>query len=247
MAAELVALRPDVIVAVGPPSTAALKNATNSIPVVFTAVGDAVRQGLVDNLARPGGNLTGYTIYSPALGPKRLQLLIEAAPSAKKAGVLHQPSNPMDKVVLSELSNGAELLGLTLQLAPLDGSEASVRSAFARFKSEGVGAVIVPGSPAGTLSRNEIAREAIAGGLAVIQFTRDGAEAGSLLSYGASIKDVVRQSVAYVAKILKGAQPGDLPVVQPTKFELLVNLRTARALSLTISPTILAGADEVIE
>lgn len=247
MAAELVALRPDAILAVSPQSAIALKDATNSIPVVFTAVGDALRQGLVDNLARPGRNLTGYTLSSPELGPKRLQLLIETVPGIKKVGVLHQPSNPLDKFLLGELSGSAELLGLTLRLAPLDGSEASVRAAFALFKPEGIRAVIMPGGAVGVVSRHEIAREAIAGGMAVIQFTRDGSEAGSLLSYGSNIADVVRQSAAYVAKILKGAQPGDLPVVQPTKFEFIVNLRTARALGLTIPPPILARADEVIE
>lgn len=247
MAAELVALKPDVILAVAPPSAIALKNATNSIPVVFTAVGDALQLGLVENLARPGHNLTGYTIFTPELGPKRLQLLIEAVPGVKKVGVLHQPSNPLDKFLVADLPRTAEVLGLTLRLAPLDGSEASVRAAFAMFRHEGIKAVLVPGGAAAFLTRHEIAGAAIAGGMAVIQFSREGAEAGSLLSYGSHIEDVIRQSVAYVARILRGARPGDLPVVQPTKFELVINLRTARALGLTIPPAVLARADEVIE
>ena len=246
MATELVALKPDLLVGVSPPSAVALKNTGTSIPIVFTAVGDAVAAGLVPNHTGHGGTITGFTIMSPDLTAKRLQLLLEILPGTKRVGILTNPDNPLSKRVLSELAAATRTLGVSPEFAEArNGGE--IDAAFRHFARKGVKAVFIAGDPMLWFERKRIARSAIAEGIAETQFSREGAEAGSLFSYGANMPEGVRQTSDYVVKILLGTAPRDLPVVQPTRFELVVNLKTAKALGLTIPPSVLARADQVIE
>jgi len=246
MAAELVALRPDLLVGVSPPSAIALKSTGTSIPIVFSAVGDPVQSGLVRNLPRPGENITGFTIMAPELTAKRLQLLLEILPGTKRVGVLYNPDNPTTAHSLREVASASQALGLEARLVEArNGGE--IDPAFVQFAQNGIKAVLIAPSPLAWRERERIARTAIAGGIATSQFSREGAEAGSLFSYGPNTVEVIRQSADYVVKILRGAKPGDLPVVQPTRFELMLNLKTAKALGITIPQSVLLRADRVIE
>jgi putative ABC transport system substrate-binding protein len=217
MAGELVALKSDLLVGVSPPSAVALKNTGTSIPIVFTVVGgDPVALGLVPSYTRPDGNITGFTILTPDLVAKRLQLLVEILPGLKRVGVLYNPDNPSRQRILREVAEATQTLALEPQLLLW-------------------------------LERKHIARSAVAVGIAEGQFTREGAEAGSLFAYGPNLPEVARQTSDYVVKILLGTAPRDLPVVQPTRFELVINLKTAKTLRLTIPPSLLLRADQVIE
>jgi putative ABC transport system substrate-binding protein len=245
LAAELVAGRPAVLVAGGGDvSAVAAKAATTTVPIVFTIGGDPVSYGLVSNLSRPSSNLTGVTFFTITLGPKRLELLRELLPKAGKIAMLVNPKslNPDAK----EVQEAARALGQSVHI--LDAaSEGDIDSAFRSLAQERDDALIVVSNPLFTSRREQIVTLANYQRVPAIYPLREFVASGGLVSYGASIKDAYRQAGVYAARLLKGAKPSDLPVLQPSKFELVINLKTAKALGLEISPTLLARADEVIE
>jgi len=246
LAAELVALKPDVLVGAGAASAAALKSTGTSIPIVFTSVGDPVAAGLVRSTAKPTENITGFSILSADLTAKRLQLMLEIFPRTLQIGVLYNPDNPLNRRVLSEVTSATQALKVAAYLVEVrNGSE--IDSAFTRFAANGIKAVLVATDPLLYFERKRIAQAAITAGIAESHFSRAGAEAGALFSYGANIPEEVRHSSEYVVKILLGARPADLPIVEPSRFELAINLKTAKALGLTIPPSLLQRADQVIE
>jgi ABC-type uncharacterized transport system, periplasmic component len=246
LAAELVALKRDVLVGVSPPSAVALKDTGTSIPIVFTAVGDAVVAGLVPSVARPGENITGFTILTPQLTGKRLEMLLEILPGTKRVGVLYNPDNPLSSRILREVASATQTFGLASELAQ-GRTAGEIDRAFAQFSRNRIKAVLTAGDPLLWFERHRIARLALRAGIAETQAFADGADAGSPFSYGASLPEVVRQSCDYVVRILLGARPRDLPVMEPSRFELVINLKTAKALGLTIPPAVLVRADRVIE
>jgi putative ABC transport system substrate-binding protein len=246
LAAELVGLRPDVILAIGTPATRAAKSATQTIPIVFARIGDPVGMGLVPTLARPGGNLTGVSILTKETGAKRLELLIAAVPSAKRVGVLWNPSNPMDTSETEELKAAARILNLELLPAEVrspDDFEPALRA----IVEHGAAAAVVVGSVIFLEHWQQLADLTAKTRLPAMFNRREFVEAGGLMSFGTNFPGMYRRAAAYVDKILKGAKPADLPVEQPTKFELVVNLKTAKALGLAIPQMILLRAEEVIE
>jgi putative ABC transport system substrate-binding protein len=246
LAAELVALKPDLLVGVSTLSAVALKKTGTSIPIIFTEVGDAVGSGLVPNYTAHGGNITGFTTMTQEVSTKRLQLLTEILPGLRRVGVLHNPNSPSRQRILREIAEATQALELAPQLVEAR-TPAEIDDSFAQLSRGGIKAALIAADPLFLRERKRIADAAIAAGIAETQFTRDGVEAGSLFSYGPNLPDVARQTSDYVVRILGGTDPKDLPVVQPTRFELVINLRTARTLHLTISPTLLLRADQVIE
>jgi putative ABC transport system substrate-binding protein len=245
LAAELMARGPAVLVAGGGDvSAVAAKAATTTVSIVFTLGGDPVRYGLVTNISHPSGNLTGVTFFTIALGPKRLELLHELLPKAGKIGMLVNPKslNPDAK----EVQEAARALGQSVQV--LDAaSDDDIETAFRSLVQERDDALIVVSNPLFTSRREQIVTLANYHRIPAIYPLREYVASGGLVSYGASIKNAYRQSGVYAGRILKGAKPADLPIIQPTKFELVINLKTARTLGLTIPPTLLARVDEVIE
>ena len=245
-AAELVGLSPDVILANSSSAVAALRQQTRTIPVVFTPVADPVGQGFVESLARPGGNLTGFTTNDAELMGKWLQLLKEVAPSVTRVAVIFNPDTaPFAPLFNRAIEAAAPPFGMTVTLAPVH-DDAEIEAAIASHAREpGGGLINFPESFSAT-HRDVIVAAAVRHGLPQIgqpELTR----AGGLMSYWLDIVDVYAQAASYINRILKGASPADLPVQQPTKFSLIINLKTARALGLTIPPGVLAIADEVIE
>jgi putative tryptophan/tyrosine transport system substrate-binding protein len=246
LAAELVNHKVDVIAAMGGnPSPLAAKSATSTIPTVFTA-SDAVGVGLVASLARPGGNLTGIDIMAIELMPKRLELLSELVPQARVVALLVNPNNPLAERQTREVQEAAGARGLQLLVLKAS-TESEIDAAFASLVQQKTGALIVGADPFFGNQRGQLVALASRHGVPTIDFFREFVTAGGLISYGTSLPWVTRQAGIYVGKILKGAKPADLPVEQPTKFELVVNLQTAKALGLTVPPSILNRADEVIE
>ncbi len=248
LAAELVRLNVDVIVAPGSGARAA-KKATQTIPIVIT-YGDPVGQGLVASLARPGGNVTGLSSFLSELGGKQLELLKEAFLRVSRVAVLWNLSNPsgisQDALLLGEMKGAAGALRVTLQpleLRSLDDFE----PAFSAIRRERADALIVVRSPLTATHRARIVNFAAKSRLPAIYPDREFVDAGGLMSYGVNVPDLWGRAAVYVDKILKGAKPADLPVEQPTKFELVINLKTAKALGLTIPRSVLIRADEVIE
>jgi putative tryptophan/tyrosine transport system substrate-binding protein len=245
LAAELVRLKVDVLVTYGSGSSA--KQATRSIPIVFIVEPDPVGTGLVASLARPGANITGLADAHADLVPKRLELLKEVVPSAARVGVLLNPARST-ATQLKIAQTAASALGLTVFPVAVTGPGSDdLDRAFATMGKEHPGALLVIGDPTLAIRRNRIAELAIKRRLPTSGTVRTWAEAGLLMAYGTNFIDVFRHAATYVDKILKGAQPGDLPVEQPTKFELVINLKTAKALGLTIPPSLLLRADQVIE
>jgi ABC-type uncharacterized transport system substrate-binding protein len=248
LAVDLVGRKVDLIVASGGiPSALAAKNATSMIPIVFTAVGDPVEAGLVASLARPGGNLTGFSILTVELTPKRLELLSELVPQAKVIALLVNPNNPDTERIIKDAQEAARTKGLPLRILKA-GTEAEIDVAFASLVELQAGALVVGADPFFDNNRREqlvalAARHAVP----AIYTWRQSAAAGGLISYGTSLTAVYHQVGIYAGRILKGEKPADLPVPQPTTFELVVNLRTAKALGLTVPLSILARVDEVIE
>jgi putative ABC transport system substrate-binding protein len=249
LATELVQRKVDVIVVWSSSPALAVKEATTTIPIVVNAIADPVRDGLVSSLGRPGGNLTGNTFIGPELVTKRLSLLREALPGLSRVAALWHPNAYGERTVsymVKETEDAAQLLGVKLQLASARGPE-DFDSAFAAMSDERAEALIVLLSPMFYSELKRIAKLAEKNRLPASYAPREFAEAGGLMSYGADLSDLARDATTYVDKILKGSKPADLPVQQPTKFELVINLRAAKALGLTVPPALLARADEVIE
>jgi putative tryptophan/tyrosine transport system substrate-binding protein len=246
LAAELVRLNVDVIVASSGPETGAVKRATTSIPIVFGVHGDPVGTGHVASLAKPGGNITGMASMAPDLSGKRLALLKEAFPHIARVAVLWNTANPAKAEDWRETQGAARTLGLTLQSRDVRGSD-DFAGAFAAMAMQRPDAFLTLDDPVILNSRTAIVAFAAKQRLPGIYPQRDYTDAGGLMSYGPSISDMFRRAATYVDKILKGAKPGDLPIEQPTKFEFVINLKTAKALGLTIPPSLLLRADQVIE
>jgi putative ABC transport system substrate-binding protein len=246
LAAELVRLNPDVIVAPYTPAALAAKRATRTIPIVFAAVADAVGAGLIANLGQPGGNITGLTSTGAELGGKRLELLKQVISTASRVAVLYNPADRSNVLVLKELQESAPSLGLTLQPLAIrePGDFEGAFSAMARDRTHAMFGV--PGVL--TYAHKEVlVGLAAKHRLPAMWGHRQFVDAGGLMSYAVNFYEQIRQAAAYVDKILKGAKPGDLPVEQPTRYELVINLETARALGLTIPPSLLLQADQVLE
>jgi ABC-type uncharacterized transport system substrate-binding protein len=245
-AAELVALAPDVIVAAGSETTAALREATRTLPIVFAAVSDPVGAGYVASLARPGGNVTGFTFVEYGMSGKWLELLKEIAPRVTRAAILRDPTLPVGTGQLGAIQSVAP--SLRVETSPIDTRDAGEleRSItdFARTPNAGLVVVAVPGA---LVNRKLIITLAARHRLPAVYFQKIFARDGGLISYGPDPVALFRQAAGYVDRILKGEKPADLPVQAPTKYELVVNLKTAKALGLTIPPAVLARADEVIE
>jgi putative tryptophan/tyrosine transport system substrate-binding protein len=245
LAADLVRLKVDVIVAGGAAAPREASKATATIPIVMTSGGDPVAAGLVASLARPGGNVTGLATISPELSAKRLELLKEAVPGLRRVAVFWNPANPNHGQALRAAEGAARTLGLELE--PL---EFRVREhfegAFRAAKRAHSGAVVVLDDPVTLRDRNVLVSQASNIRLPVMYGFRESAEAGGLIAFGPNLADLNRRAATFVDRILKGAKPGDLPVEQPTKFELVINLRTAKALGLTIPQSLLQRADHVI-
>jgi putative ABC transport system substrate-binding protein len=249
LASELVGLNPDVIVAPNSLAGRALQQATTTIPIVIPVMGDPVADGLVASLARPGGNITGLTFLGPQLVPKRLALLKEALPTfSKVAGLLHAGAYSEHTMsdMLNEAQAAAQTLDLQLRVIDVRGPD-ELDQAFSVMGNERVDALMVFPSPMLFIERKRIVDLAAKLRLPLASISKEFVQLGGLMSYGADIIDLSRRSAAYVDKILNGAKPADLPVEQPTKFELFINLKNAKVLGLTLPPSLLAQADEVIE
>jgi putative ABC transport system substrate-binding protein len=245
-AAELVALTPDVILASTSPSVAALQQASHTIPIVFAAVTDPVGQGFVASLARPGGNTTGFALYEYGIGAKWLDLLKEIAPGVTRVAVLREPTLPFTSGQLGAIQGAAS--SLRVEVSPLSVRDAGdIEPNIAAFAREPNGGVIVLGSPSTAAHRDLIIKLTAKHRLPSIYTTRYFVAEGGLMSYGPDRADLYRRAAGYVDRILKGEKPADLPVQAPTKYDLVINLKTAKALGLEVPPTLLARADEVIE
>jgi putative tryptophan/tyrosine transport system substrate-binding protein len=247
LAADLVGRKVDVIVADADPAAYAAKNATSTIPIVFFFGADPVRQGLVASLAQPGGNLTGVSFLTAELIAKRFELLSELVPQVKVIAVLFGPSiTNSARTMPAVVQEAARVKGVQFLILQAS-TESEIDAAFAALVQGQAGALLVSPSPFLFSRREQIAALASHLSVPAISSGREFATAGGLVSYGTSVTPVARQVGIYAGRVLKGAKPADLPVVQPTTFELVINLRTAKALGLTIPPSILARADEVIE
>ncbi len=246
LAAELVRLKVDVIVATGGSSTQAAKEMTTTIPIVFTVSADPVGDGLVASLARPGGNVTGLSDLHSGLVTKRLELLKEIVPTATRVGVLLNPAFPAHPRQLKDIQATAPAFGVTVLSSPVTGAD-DIDRAFATMRKEGAGGLLVLGDPLIGNRRKQIVNLAIKNRLPAM-FTGGGfVRAGGLMSYGANFTELWRRAATYVDKILKGAKPADLPVEQPTKFDLVINLKTAKRLGITIPPEVLYQATKLIK
>jgi putative ABC transport system substrate-binding protein len=245
-AAELVRLNVDVIVASVDAAAVAAREATRTIPVVTVAVGDPVALGLIASLARPGGNITGLTTLSVDLSAKQLELLKEAIPGVTRVAVLWDPGNPGMALQMRETQAAAKSLGLELQTLGARTPDEFDR-AFVAIAKERPGALLVLADPLFFTVRTKILDLAAKNRLPAVHGFREFTEAGGLMSYGVDLPDNYRRAATYVDRILKGTKPADLPVEQPTKFELVINMRTARALGLSIPPSVLVRADALIQ
>ena len=247
LAAELVGLKVDVIVTVGNAATGALKRATATVPIVMATSGDPVGAGLVTSLAHPGGNVTGLTVVAGRdMQGKQLELLKEAVPKFARVAYLFDAANPGSLLAQKELEAAARALGVGLRLTEIR-NENDLEAAFTAIMKERVGALLVATGPFETVHRRRIVDLAASSRLPAMYGARWFVDDGGLISYGVSLLDNFRRAATYVDKILKGAKPADLPVEQPTKFELVINLKTAKALGLTIPPSLLSRADQLIE
>jgi putative tryptophan/tyrosine transport system substrate-binding protein len=246
LASELVRLKVNVIVTRGTPETLAAKQATTTIPIVIAGAGDPVRSGLVSSLARPGGNVTGVMVLGPGLAAKRLELLKEAVPNMSRVAFLWNPANPDQKSSFNEVQAGARALGVTLQSVEARSRE-ELEQAFALMKQRRPSALLMTADGVHQRYIGRIVDFASETRLPAMYQLKEGVDRGGLMSYGASLPDLGRRAASYVDKILRGAKPDDLPIEQPTKFELVINLKTAKALGLTIPQTLLLRADQVIE
>jgi len=246
LADELIGLMVDVILAVNTPAAQAAKKATAAIPIVITRVADPVKSGLVPSISRPGGNITGLSFLPEALSAKQLQLLKEALPGVSRVAAMSYAGNPGAAIVVKGMEAASAQLGLQLLLVSVQnpGDFLGAFETVARNRAE---ALVVVDDAMVTRYRVEILRLAGKHSLPVISLYKPFVEAGGLIAYGASTLDMYRHAADYVARILKGAKPAELPIEQPTKFELIINIRTAKALGLTIPPSLLVRADQLIE
>ncbi len=247
LAADLVSRKVDVIATTsGSPAARAAKNATSTIPIVFESGRDPVEDGLVASLARPGGNLTGVSMLTVELNPKRFELISELVPQAKVIALLVNPNSPSAERVIRALQEAARPKGLQLHILKAS-TESEIDATFASLAQRQADALVVSSDPFFYSRREQLVALAARHAVPAIYEWREFATAGGLISYGASLRAVYRQVGIYAGRILKGAKPADLPVVQPTTLELVVNLKTAKALGVTFPPSILSRADEVIE
>jgi len=247
LAAELVKRRVDVIVTQGGiPPTRAAKSATSTIPIVFAVGTDPVEDGLVASLARPGGNLTGVTFMMAELNPKRLELVSELVPQARVIALLVNPNNPSAERTMRDVQEAARAKGVQLLILKA-GTESEIDAAFASFVQQHAGALLVGNDPFFNSRREQLSALALRDAVPAIYEAREYVAAGGLISYGTSLTAANRLKGIFVGRILNGTKPADLPVQQPTTFELVINLNTAKVLGLTVPPSLLARADEVIE
>ena len=245
-AAELVALAPDVILTGGAAGVAPLLQATRTVPIVFVLVADPVGAGFVDSMARPGGNATGFTAIEYGMGGKWLELLKEIAPGVKRAAVIRDPAISVGIGLFGAIQSAAPTLGV--EASPINVRDAGeIERAIAAFARASNGGLIVTSSPAAFIHRELIVTLAARHKLPAVFPVRLFVNSGGLISYGPDTNDQYRRAASYVDRILKGAKPADLPVQAPVKYELVINLKTAKALGITVPPTLLARADEVIE
>jgi putative ABC transport system substrate-binding protein len=247
LAADLVSRGVDVLVATG--GTAGVRAAlaaTKTIPIVFTSGADPVEQGFVSNLSRPGGNATGVTMLTADLPPKRLEILHEIVPRAAKIAILVNPNNPAMPLYVRRIEDAARSLYRQIFVVSA-GTEEQIEAAFAALTKERPGGLLISTDPYFDASRVQMARLILQHGIPTIQGWREDAEAGGLMSYGPDLRDSYRHAAVYVANILRGAAPAELPIQQSTRVEFVINLKTARALGIVLPPSLLARADEVIE
>jgi len=246
LAADLVSGQPAVLVALGGPATPAAKAATTTIPIVFSIGGDPVELGFVANIGRPGGNITGATFFAAHLLQKQVGLMRELLPKARAFGVLVNPRNPRAVADLASVRAAADTLAIKVHAANV-GGQSDFEAAFALFQSTHTDALVILGDPVASRERGSLAELALRHAIPAMYFSRLFPQVGGLISYGASGADAYQQAGRYAGRILRGEKPADLPIVQPTKFELVINLKTAKALGVTIPDRMLALADEVIE
>jgi len=246
LAAELVRRPVAIILASGLPSLFAAQSATSTVPIVFVSAGDPVQLGIVASLNRPGGNITGVSFLAVEVASKRLELLLEVVPTAAVIGLLTNPDNPRTDLEIAELQTAARTVGKRILVVKAS-SERDFDAAFETLVRGKANALLVPAEPLFFLWREQLVALAARHALPAMYDVREYTAAGGLLSYGLSLRDTYRLVAGQVARILKGAKPADLPILQPTKFELVINLKTAKALGLDVPPTLLAVADEVIE
>jgi putative ABC transport system substrate-binding protein len=245
-AKELIALTPDIIVPSTTPMLAAVRQETHSLPIVFVNVSDPVGTGFVASLARPGGNITGFTNFEYPIGTKWLQLLKQIAPAVTRAAVIANPKNPNTALYLSAIEPAAPAVGLKLMIADVT-SAADIEHAIGSFAREPNGGLLVIPDPVTINYRDTIIAQAAQHRVPAVYAYRFFAASGGLLAYGTDTADLFRRVASYVDRILKGAKPGDLPIQQPTKYELVINMKTANALGLAVPLTLQAIADDVIE
>jgi putative tryptophan/tyrosine transport system substrate-binding protein len=246
LASELVELHPDAIVTPGTDATFAAKRATTTIPIVMAPVGDPVRNGLVASLAHPGGNITGVTLYGSELWGKRVEVLKELLPAIARLGILGNAANPATQFWSKETQLAAQALGLEPALFTVRELN-ELSAAFAAMQRNGVDAVVVETDTMFNSAQRQITTLAIEHQLPAMYEVPEFVQDGGLISYGPSVTEMAGRSAIFVDKILKGIKPADLPIEQPTKYELVINLKTAKALGLTVPPELLARADEIIE
>jgi putative ABC transport system substrate-binding protein len=246
LANELVGLKPDVILTWGVEATLAAKQATETIPIVVGAAGDPVGSGIVTNLARPAANITGFSSLSVELDAKRLEMLKEMVPGLSRVALLFTPMNRYIPLAMESARRGAETLRASPVLYEV-GDITTLEATFVKLTKERPDALLVLGDQFLLSQRSRIAQFAIENKMPSAYTFREHVEAGGLLAYSPNYHDLFRRAAEYVDKILKGTKPGELPIEQPTKFDLVINLKTAKALGLTVPPSVLARADEVIE
>ena len=246
MAADLVGRKVDLIAAFGPPPARAAKDATSTIPIVFEVGNDAVEAGLVESLARPGGNATGLSILFTQLTSKRLELLCELIPQARTIALLVNPNSPTAEPSIRGAQEAARAKGVQLSILKA-ATETEIDAAFASFADQQADGLIVAADPFFDTRREQLVAPAAHRRVPTIYFEREFSAIGGLISYGTSLAAVYRQMGVYAGRILRGEKPADLPVQQPTTFELVINLPTAKALGLSVPPHLLFTADEVIE
>jgi putative ABC transport system substrate-binding protein len=246
LASDLVSRKVDLIAAFGPPSATAAKNATSTIPIVFTVGFDPVRDGLLTSLARPSGNLTGISMLAVQLVPKRLELVQELIPQARTFALLVNPNNGYSERMIRDVGDAARAKGMPLSILKAS-TESEIDAAFATLSHLRMNALVIGDDPFFTAQRAQIVTLASRYSVPTTYQFREFAVLGGLASYGPSLMIASRDAGVYAGKILKGAKPSDLPIAQPTRFELIINLKTAKALGLEVPPTLLARADEIIE